>query len=312
MKKSLRIGILDYSFLSRIFQRLSPTTIKEIQALKNSIKQQGHTCVYLSVADCQMHFEGRRFEILYKNKTLPTCDVVIPRATFTDNVELEVSLIKQFEDKKIPLINRSLPVQRAKNKLRTLQILTHHNLPVPKTIVVRKLEFIDKAIKAVGGYPVILKTPFGSYGAGVVIVESQKSLYSALDVIWNGMNMNIILIQEYIHEASATDYRAFVIGDKVVAAMKRTAKDGEFRSNLHLGGKASTADLTDKEKKIAVYATQALGLDMAGVDIMRSQKGPVIIEVNANPGFSGLSKITGINIAKEIVRYSVQLATSKK
>jgi len=308
MKKKLQIGILDYSDLSRMSGGLSPTTIKEMQALRVEIKKAGHAPVVYKVPKCQMYFHGRKAEILYNNKKIKGCDVLIPRVAVTNKVDLEVSLVKQFQMMDIPVINDYLSISRAKNKLRTLQILCNKNLPVPRTIVVRKFEFIDEAIKQVGGYPVVLKAPFGSYGAGVVIVESRRSLYSALDVIWMSMQTNIILIQEYVAEAYGSDYRIFVVGDKVIAAMKRTAKTGDFRSNLHLGGEASIVDLTDEEKRIAIKSTQAMGLQMAGVDILRSNNGPVIMEVNGNPGFYGLASITGINVAKHVVDYAIDFA----
>jgi ribosomal protein S6--L-glutamate ligase len=311
MKKKLQIGILDYSDLSRATGRLSPTTIKEIKALREEIKEMGHKPVIYKVPKCQMYFHGRKSEILYNNKKIKGCDVLIPRVAVTSRLDLEVSLVKQFQLMDIPVINKYLPIQRAKNKLRTLQILTRKSLSVPKTIVVRKFKYIDDAIKMVGGFPVILKSPYGSYGAGVVIVESRRSLYSALDVIWMSMKTNIILIQEYVAEAYGSDYRAFVVGNKVVAAMKRTAKKGEFRSNLHLGGEASKVKLTAEERKISVNATKALGLEVAGVDILRSNNGPVVMEVNANPGFYGLSQFTGINVAKSIVQFAVEFAEKK-
>lgn len=308
MKKKLQIGILDYSDLSRMSGGLSPTTIKEMQALREEIKKAGHVPVVYKVPKCQMYFHGRKAEILYNNKKIKGCDVLIPRVAVTNRVDLEVSLVKQFQMMNIPVINDYLSISRAKNKLRTLQILCNKNLPVPRTIVVRKFEFIDEAIKQVGGYPVILKAPFGSYGAGVVIVESRRSLYSALDVIWLSMKTNIILIQEYVAEAYGSDYRIFVVGDKVVAAMKRTAKTGDFRSNLHLGGEANKVTLTKEEKRIAIKSTQAMGLQMAGVDILRSNHGPVIMEVNGNPGFFGLANITGINVAKHVIDFAIEYA----
>ncbi len=308
MKDRLQIGILDYSDISKSYGGLSPTTLKEMQALREEIKKAGHIPVTYKVPKCQMYFHGRKAEILYNNKKIRGCDVLIPRVAVTSKIDLEVSLIKQFQMMNIPVINDYLSISHAKNKLRTLQILCKKNLPVPRTIVVRKFEYIDEAIKNVGGYPVVLKTPFGSYGAGVVIVESRRSLYSALDVIWMSMKTNIILIQEYVAEAYGSDYRVFVVGDKVVAAMKRTAQQGEFRSNLHLGGAASLVKLTEEEERIAVKSTQAMGLKIAGVDILRSNHGPVIMEVNSNPGFFGLANITGINVAKAVVEYAIDFA----
>ncbi len=310
MNDKITIGILDYSPLSRASGRLSPTTIKEIRAIKTAIESEGHRAVIYKVPECQMFFHGRKFQILERNKPIKMCDVLIPRPSITDKVELELTLVKQFEMLGVPVLNKSLPTHRAKNKLRTIQILTQLGIPSPRTVVVRRLTFLNQAIELLGGYPVIVKSPFGSYGNGVIILESQQSLYSALDVLWASMRM--LLIQQFIKEGNATDYRVFVVGKRVVAAMERTAKNGEFRSNLHLGGEAKITDVTPEEKRIAIKATQALGLDMAGVDIMRSKEGPVIIEVNANPGFTGLSEITGIDVAKEVVLHAISLAKKNR
>jgi ribosomal protein S6--L-glutamate ligase len=255
-----------------------------------------------------LYFHGRKSEILYNSKKIKGCDVLIPRISIVANVDLEISIVKQFQMMDIPVLNEYLPIARAKNKLRTLQILTSKSILVPRTVVVRKLDYIDEAIKLIGGYPVILKTPFGSYGSGVVIVESRRSLYSALDIIWRSAGSNIILIQEYVAEAEGSDFRAFVIGDRVVASMQRTAATGDFRSNLHLGGAASAVVLTQEEEKLAVRATEVLGLQISGVDILRSANGPMIMEVNANPGFTGLSGVSGVNVAKEMIDFAVKFA----
>lgn len=308
MNQKFQIGILDYSDISRMYGGGSVTTMREVRAIRQEIKELGHTPVVYKVPRCQMYFHGKNYDILYNNKKIKGCDVLIPRAAVTSRLELEVAIIKQFQMMNIPVINNHNSITIAKNKLRTLQVLCNKKIPIPNTIIVRKFEYIDEAIKLVGGYPVILKTPFGSYGSGVVIVESRRSLYSALDIIWMSMKTNIILIQEYVAEAEGTDYRVFVIGDKIVASMKRTAKTGDFRSNLHLGGEASTVVLTPEEKSIAIKSTKALGLQMSGVDILRTNNGPVIMEVNANPGFSGLSAITGINVAKHIVEFAIKVA----
>jgi len=312
-RKKLRIGILDFSGVDvatvttvGMYKKANPGLV-----LREAIKKRGHTPVIYKVAKCQMFFHGRKAEILYNDKKIKNCDVLIPRVSINRDVDLEISIIKQFQLMGVPVLNEYLPVARAKNKLRTLQILTKKNIPVPKTIVVRKLEYIDEAIKKIGGYPVVLKTPFGTWGAGVVLVESRRSMYSALDIIWKNLLSNIMLIQEYIAEASGTDYRAFVVGDKVVASMKRTSKTGDFRSNLHLGGEGIKVKLTDEEERLAVRASQALGLKISGVDILRSNKGPLIMEVNAQPGTTGISSVTGIDVPAEIVKYAEIFAAKK-
>jgi ribosomal protein S6--L-glutamate ligase len=302
--KKLRIGILDFSGLKTKISK-KPQYLSEVNILSEKIKSLGHSAKLYKVEDCQIFFKNLEAEILQMNKTMRPCDVLIPRVQLVSRLDTELPLLKQFHLMGIPVINQYLPTLNAKNKLRTMQLLTEKEVPVPKTVVVRKFEYLDAAIQAVGGYPVVLKSPFGSYGCGVVIVESSRSLYSALDLILDKMNSNIIMIQEYIGESQGTDYRAFIVGNKVIASMQRKATAGDFRSNLELGGEASKATLTAREHKIALEAAKALGLEIAGVDILRTKNGPVIMEVNANPGFQGIMSVTGVDIAKAIVDYAV-------
>lgn len=308
--KQLQIGVLDFSYISwlKAARTASVAVPRETYLMRDAIKAHGHIPKTYKVEKCQLYFNNRKPEILYNNKKIKGCDVLIPRVSVSGDIDLEISIVKQFQMMGIPVINKYLPTVRAKNKLRTLQVLTSRKIPVPRTLVVRKLQYLDEGIKKVGGYPVIIKSPFGSYGIGVAIVESRRSLYSALDIIWKSTSSSIFLVQEYVAEAQGSDFRAFVIGDKVVASMQRTALEGDFRSNLHHGGAAKNVTLSSDEKKLAVRASQSLGLDVAGVDLLRAKKGPVVMEVNANPGFEGLMKVTGVDIPAQLVRYAVLVA----
>jgi len=306
--KKLKIGILDFTGLTKTSRTASDTSRKEIRMLKREIVKSGYRPIIYKVEKCQLYYHGSKADMLYNNKLIKACDILIPRISRNNNMALETALIQQFEILGIPLLNDYYAINKGKNKLKTMQVLTQFGIAVPKTIVVRKLNYLDGAIEMLGGYPIILKTAFGSYGSGVAIVESRRSLYSSLDIIWKSIKLNIILIQEYIAEAEGNDYRAFVIDDKVVASMMRSASDGDFRSNLHQGGTAMKVILTKEEKQIAIRATKALGLQIAAVDILRSKNGPVIMEVNANPGFYGLTEITGINVAEKIVKQAVKVA----
>lgn len=308
--KAYQIGILDFSTLG-MTRTAAPSTIREIRFLRQAIKALGHIPKVYKVEKCQLYFDNRQPAILYNNKPIKGCDILIPRFSILANIDSEVSIVKQFQMLGITVMNKYLPTSRAKNKLRTLQILTYRGIPVPKTLVVRKLQYLNEGIDLVGGYPVIIKSPFGSYGTGVAIVESKRSLYSALDIIWKSAT-NIILIQEYVAESLGVDYRAFVIGDKVIASMERTAPQDDFRSNLHQGGEAKVVTLTAEEQRLAIRATQALNLDMAGVDILRTKNGPVIMEVNSNPGFEGLMAASGVDVAAELVKYAVKLHNKTK
>ncbi len=310
----LRIGILDYTNvdksgqLIKIASSLIDKTINPISPLYKAIKRLGHIPVVYKAENCQLIFENTHGKICYNNKKIKGCDVLIPRLDFCGGIDLEISLIKQFQIMGIPVINRYLSISYAKNKLRTLQILTKKKLPVPDTIVVRRFEYMDGAIEKVGGYPVIIKAPFGTEGRKVALLESRRSLYSALDIIWGQNQRDILLIQEYLEEAKGIDYRAFVIGDKVVATMKRTAQKGDFRSNISLGGSAEKAEITKQEKDLAVRATKMLGLEVCGIDIMRGKKGAVIIEANANPGLLGIMNVTGVDVAEEMVKFAITKA----
>lgn len=272
----------------------------------------GHTARIFRADRCQLVYEQGKPFVLHDLKVFPACDVLIPRASVTTNVELRCAIVKQLQLMGFRVLNDYLAISRAKNKLRTMQILAHHHVPTPRTMVIRNLTYIDEAIKYVGGLPVIIKTPFGSYGSGVVIAESKRAVYSALDLAMKSTASDIIMIQEYISESKGSDVRVFVVGGKVVGAMMRTAKRGEFRSNMELGGSGAPfvpdATITD----VALRATEVLKLHVAGVDIIRTKDGPAVLEVNANPGFKGLEQTTGLNIAGEIIRYAAEYARSRK
>lgn len=312
--KPIQIGILDFSYISQLrsARTASISTPHEIKLLKKKVEEMGHIAKIYKVEKCQLYFDNRKPLIFYKNQPIKGCDVLIPRVSVSGDIDLEISIVKQFQMLGIPVVNDYLPTARAKNKLRTLQILTHRGIPVPRTLIVRKLEFLDEGIEKVGGYPVIIKSAFGSYGVGVAIAESRRSLYSSLDMVWKSTASSIILVQEYVAEAEGVDFRAYVIGDRVVASMQRKATKGDFRSNLHYGGEAVKVTLSKEEQHMAVRATQALGLDVGGVDILRTKNGPVIMEVNANPGFEGLMKVTGVDIPKEMVKYAIELYKNHK
>lgn len=306
----MKIGVLNFRGL--VTGTFSESFQTEELIIFEKIKEMGYEAKMYAVDQCQMFFDGKKYHIYERNKPVELCDVLVPRLQLSSRIDLEVSIIKQFQLLKVPVVNGYLPTTIAKNKLRTQQVLTTKGIPVPKTVVVRKFEYLDNAIESVGGYPVVLKAPFGSYGCGVVIVESRRSLLSALDMFMRTMSSTVLMIQEYVSEAEGSDYRIFVVDGKIVASMKRQAKEGDFRSNLHLGGQASVVDLTKKEISVAIKATKAIGLQVAGVDILRSKNGPIVMEVNCNPGFTGLQDVTGIDVAKHIVEFAVKYAKAKK
>lgn len=320
--EQLRIGILDYYNLQQaeraavVFNTYGSAAkrkrLKGMYLIAEEIRKLGHKPVIYHPENCQILFDKNSSEILYKGKRIKGCDVLIPRINVVNDFELELSFIKQFQLMGIPLVNKFLPISQSMNKLRTLQILTKARLPVPKTIVVRKFDYLDDCIKAVGGYPVIIKAPFGTHGKGVALIESRRSLYSTLDILWKFTRSSITLIQEYIAESAGCDYRVIVVGGKVVATMKRRAKAGDFRSNLSLGGEAEQVSLSKEELRIAVKATEALGLDVSGVDMLRTKDGPVVMEINPCPGLIGITQATSVNVAEYIVKQAIHMVKISK
>ncbi len=301
------IGLVDFSGILLNFG-ISKKPGGERDILFEKIKELGHEPKIYRAEECQIFFDGKTTQMLEVLQKVQLPDVLIPRVDLANRLDLELPLLKQFDLLNVPMVNCYSSILAAKNKLRTMQLLSNAGIDVPNTAVVRKFEYIDQAVEAMGGYPIILKAPFGSYGCGVLIIESSRSLYSSLDFIYENTALNLFLIQEYIAESKGADFRAFVIGDKVVASMQRQAREGEFRSNLQLGGESISVELTEEEKDIAVRSTKALDLQIAGVDIIRSKRGPLVMEVNSNAGFKGLTETTQVDIAEEIVKFAVQFA----
>jgi len=300
----MKIGILHFKPGPTIRSRKLPSDVKMI---RNAIKELGHIPKIIPEDKCQLFYTRHHAKVLYAGKAFPKVDIIIPRVSLLNNVGLNASILGQFELQGIPVLQSYKSVLRAKNKLRTLQFLSKNSIPVPVTIVVKRFEFLDVAIRKVGGFPIIIKTPFGSLGKGVAIVESRRAMHSAFDLLLTSPDFSSLLIQEYVEEAAGKDLRVFVIGGKVVASMQRNAQGDEFRSNIALGGIGNIAKLTKEEEEISLAAAKALKLDFAGVDLLRSNRGPVVMEVNCNPGLEGITEVTGINIAKKLVEYAISL-----
>lgn len=305
----MKIGILQFKPRLSIRSKKLPPDIK---MLRNAIKELGHIPKVIREDKCQLYYTRTRPKIFYAGKPFPKVDVIIPRFTALENVSLRATIIHQLELLGYPIIQRYKSLVRAKNKLRTLQLLTSRNVPVPKTIVVKRFEYLDTAIKKVGGFPIIIKTPFGSLGKGVAIVESKRALHSAFDMLLTSPDFDSLLIQEYVEESEGKDVRVFIVEGEIVAAMERDAEGRDFRSNMALGGIGKVAKLSKAEKEISLAAASALGLKVAGVDILRSKEGPVVMEVNCNPGLEGITEVTGLDIAKMIVEYAIKFAEEKK
>lgn len=260
----------------------------------------GHNMIVLNHTKCYVVMEPGKPEIYYKDRPVDNIDAVIPRigasVTFYGS-----SIIRQFEMRKTFSTLSSLGLVRSRDKLRATQILARHGLGFPKTAFAKYPSDVDYLIKQVGGAPLIVKLLEGTQGLGVVLAETRKAAKSVIEAFY-GLSANII-VQEFIAEANGCDIRALVVDNKVVAAYKRVGKEGDFRSNLHRGGSGEKIRLSKAEKEAAVKAAQALGLKIAGVDMLQSNRGPLILEVNSSPGLEGVEKYTGVNVAEKIITY---------
>jgi ribosomal protein S6--L-glutamate ligase len=215
-------------------------------------------------------------------------------------------VVRQFEAMGVPVVNPSVAIVRARDKLRSLQVLSRSRVDMPKTAFIQNVDDLDAAIEEVGGVPCVVKLLQGTQGIGVMLAESRGALESMLQAFWSLGHS--VLLQEFIKESKGRDVRAFVVGDRVVGAMRREAPLGEFRSNIHRGGMGRALRLSQDDEATVIEAARAIGLHVAGVDFLESASGPKIIEVNASPGFEGLERATGADIAGEVVRFAGRFA----
>lgn len=273
--------------------------------LIETAEKRGHDVRVLDVLRCYMGMSSGRPEIHYKGKSLQGFDAVIPRigasVTFYGT-----AVLRQFEMMGVYPLNESVAISRARDKLRALQLLAREGVGLPITGFANKPDDIEDLIKMVGGTPLVIKLLSGTQGIGVVLAETQKAAESVIESFFDLKAS--VLVQEFVKEADSSDIRCFVVGNKVVAAMKRRAKDGEFRSNLHRGGSASQVELSDAECETAIKAASIIGLNVSGVDILRSSRGPLVIEVNSSPGLEGIEATTGQDIAYSIIEFLEQNA----
>lgn len=268
--------------------------------LVEAAEERGHEVHVLDVLRCYMNITSLKPEVHYKGQILTGYDAVIPRigasVTFYGT-----AVLRQFEMMSVYPLNESVAISRSRDKLRALQLLSRKGIGLPVTGFAHRPDDVDDLIKMVGGAPLVIKLLEGTQGIGVVLAETEKAAESVIEAFL-GMNANI-LVQEFIKEAGGADIRCFVIGDKVVAAMKRQGKEGEFRSNLHRGGTANLIRISPAERAAAVRAAKTMGLNVCGVDLLRSNHGPVVMEVNSSPGLEGIEKATGKDIASMLIEF---------
>ncbi|KLV09686.1 MULTISPECIES: 30S ribosomal protein S6--L-glutamate ligase [Photobacterium] len=268
--------------------------------LCEAIEARGHEAVVINALRCYMNINSVKPSIHFEGQDLTGFDAIIPRIG-ADITFFGCSVLRQFEMMDVFSVNQSIAITRSRDKLRSLQLLSRKGVGMPITGFASKPDDIPDLIKMVGGAPLVIKLLEGTQGIGVVLAETQKAAESVIEAFM-GLKANI-MIQEYIREAGGADIRCFVIGDKVIASMKRQAVEGEFRSNLHRGGSASLIRITPEERRTAVAAAKAMGLSVAGVDLLRSNRGPLVMEVNSSPGLEGIETATGKDIAGMIVEY---------
>lgn len=270
----------------------------------------GHEAIVIDHLKCSVVAEVGNPKVYYDGNELANVDAIIPRIGASVTF-FGASIVRQFEMAHTFTVNSSIAIVRSRDKLRSLQIFSKHGVNIPKTIFARHPKDIDKVIAQVGGAPVIIKLLEGTQGIGVVLAETRKAAKSVIEA-FHGLNANI-LVQEFIKEAGGADLRVLVLDGKVIAAMKRQGADGEFRSNLHRGGSSTIVKLSRAEKKAAIDAAKAMGLQFAGVDLLQSERGPLILEVNSSPGLEGIENSTGIDIADKVIELiEKQSAVAKK
>ncbi|WP_064601669.1 30S ribosomal protein S6--L-glutamate ligase [Photobacterium sp. J15] len=277
--------------------------------LREAIEQRGHQAVIINALRCYMNINSVKPSIHFEGEELTGFDAIIPRIG-ADITFYGCSVLRQFEMMDVFSVNQSIAISRSRDKLRSLQLLSRKGIGMPVTGFASKPDDVPDLIKMVGGAPLVIKLLEGTQGIGVVLAETQKAAESVIEAFM-GLKANI-MVQEFIEEAGGADIRCFVIGDKVIAAMKRQAADGEFRSNLHRGGSATLIRITPEERKTAVAAAKAMGLSVAGVDLLRSKRGPLVMEVNSSPGLEGIETATGKDIAGMIVEHIEKHAGKKR
>ncbi|MEH6408166.1 MAG: 30S ribosomal protein S6--L-glutamate ligase [Leeuwenhoekiella sp.] len=270
------------------------------QRLIEAAKKRKHNVEVIDPLKCDLIIEKRKPSVYYKGRYLSDTDAIIPRigASIT---YYGTAVVRQFEMMGCFTTTESQALVRSRDKLRSLQILSRARLGLPKTVFTNYSRDVGEIIDHVGGAPLIIKLLEGTQGLGVVLAETKNAAESVIEA-FNGLQARVI-VQEFIAEAKGADIRAFIVDGIVVGAMKRQGKEGEFRSNLHRGGTADIIQLTDDEENAAIKAAKAMGLGVAGVDMLQSARGPLILEVNSSPGLEGIEKATSKDIAKSIIRY---------
>lgn len=276
--------------------------------LKDAGEKRGHKVYVIDYLRCYMNITSHRPQVIYQGEKLEGFEAIIPRIGASKTF-YGAAVVRQFELMGVFAANESQAISRSRDKLRCLQILAQKGIGLPVTGFAHSTKDIEGLLDIVGGAPLVIKLLEGTQGIGVVLAETNQAAKSVIEA-FRGLEANI-LVQEFIKEAGGMDIRCFVVGDKVIASMKRQGAAGEFRSNIHRGGSATSIKLTPEERSTAIRAAKAMGLRVAGVDILRSNHGPVVMEVNSSPGLEGIEKATEVDVADAIVQFLEKNALSR-
>lgn len=268
--------------------------------LREAAEERGHDVRIVDYLRCYMDITSHRPQVRYQGDVLNDFQALIPRIG-ASHTFYGTAVVRQFEMMGVYPTNESQAITRSRDKLRTLQLLSRQGIGLPVTGFAHSTKDVDGLIQLVGGAPLVVKLLEGTQGIGVVLAETNKAAESVIEA-FRGLEANI-LVQEFIKEADGEDIRAFIVGERVVASMKRKGAEGEFRSNLHRGGTASAIKLTPEERSTAVRAAKTMGLRVAGVDLLRSNHGPVVMEVNSSPGLEGIEGSTGVDVAGKVIEF---------
>jgi ribosomal protein S6--L-glutamate ligase len=268
-------------------------------------KRLGHNAIVIDPLQCMLRLDEGAPAIVHHGKQLEGLSAVLPRIG-NSITEYGLAVVRQFELMKVVTVNSSMAINISRDKWRSVQLWKEHGIPMPATVLIRVPEDVRPAIEILGGLPVIVKMVQGTQGIGVMLAENLSSLESILETLW-GLDQNILL-QRYVKESEGRDLRVIVVGDKVVGAMRRTAKDGEFRANIHRGGIGESVELPPNYAATALRVMQTTGLQVGGVDMLETAAGPLVLEVNSSPGFEGIDKAIGCDVATVIVEHCFRLA----
>ncbi len=286
--------------LSRIAVLSQHPEYYSTKRMLEAIAARGHEARLVDYLRCYLHLSTDAPRVHFQGEALTDIDAVVPRVSAAADL-YGTAVVRQFEMMGVYCLNESQAIARARDKLRTLQLLARKGIGLPVTGCAHSTQDTDGLLSSVGGAPVVIKLLEGTQGLGVVLAETTLAARSVIDAFRN-LDTNI-LVQEFIEEAKGADLRCFVVGDRVVAAMRRQGAEGEFRSNLHRGGSAEKVKLTPEERAMAVAAAKVMRLRVAGVDILRSDRGPLVMEVNASPGLEGIERTSGVDVAGAIVEF---------